>query len=435
MLGAPSTSRVVRLPPPALHAAAAGSKAVPVAFTCTQRSAVQAAPRFVPPFASGATPASCVAALIVTVGLGGTVTRTCAIVAGPDAKDAIAAQLTPPSLLQRNAKAAGANPDAKTVARTLHFILPSLKAGETATYLATIGKETPSLSGYRWEDTKGKHATLSYADRPVLRYMYEAIDESTPARRELTYKVFHHLYDPTGKRIVTKGAGGQFTHHRGLFYGFNRISYAGGKKKCDTWHCRGAHLSHQGIAAAEVGTVLGRHVVEVHWHGPAKEVFATEQREMTVYNARGGQMVEFASRLASQVGPVKLDGDPQHAGFQFRADNEVAAKTKGQTYYLRPDGQGKPGETRNWAAGKPDPRTVNLPFNAMSFVLGDTRYTAVYLDHPNNPKEARYSERDYGRFGSYFEFELDKDKPLELNYRLWLQAGEMTGDRVATLKK
>jgi hypothetical protein len=55
---------------------------------------------------------------------------------------------------------------------------------------------------------------------------------------------------------------------------------------------------------------------------------------------------------------VTLDGDPQHAGFHFRADNEVAAKTSKQTVFTRPDGTDQPGKTRNW----PDVKThVNLP--------------------------------------------------------------------------
>jgi hypothetical protein len=69
----------------------------------------------------------------------------------------------------------------------------------------------------------------------------------------------------------------------------------------------------------------------------------------------------------------------------------------------------------------------------MSFVLGDKRYTAVYLDHPRNPKEARYSERDYGRFGSYFEYEVTDERPLAVNYRIWLQDGELTGEDAARL--
>jgi len=105
----------------------------------------------------------------------------------------------------------------------------------------------------------------------------------------------------------------------------------------------------------------------------------------------------------------------------------VADKTKDQTYFLRPDGKGEMGKERNYPQDK---QMVNLPWNAMSFVVGGRRYTAAYLDRPANPKEARYSERTYGRFGSYFVAECSDAKPLTVAYRLWLQEGEMTADGV-----
>ena len=37
---------------------------------------------------------------------------------------------------------------------------------------------------------------------------------------------------------------------------------------------------------------------------------------------------------------------------------------------------------------------VNLPWNAMSFVPGGKRYAVACLDHPGNPKEARFSEME-----------------------------------------
>jgi hypothetical protein len=108
----------------------------------------------------------------------------------------------------------------------------------------------------------------------------------------------------------------------------------------------------------------------------------------------------------------------------------VPDKTAKQTYYLRPDGKGKEGETRNWDHVKPDApsnkQSENLPWNAVSIVLGGKRYTVVYLDHFGNPKPARYSERDYARFGSYFVADATKEKPLEVKYRIWVQPGEMT---------
>lgn len=53
--------------------------------------------------------------------------------------------------------------------------------------------------------------------------------------------------------------------------------------------------------------------------------------------------------------------------------------------------------------------------------------------HVRARKEARFSERKYGRFGSYFEYTIEKDKPLVVKYRLWLQDGLMKPADVAAL--
>jgi hypothetical protein len=343
---------------------------------------------------------------------------------GPDGKS-IPAQWTKPGLIPGDGS-------------ELHFILPHLAAGDSVRLEATLSTESPSSAGgFAWQDQPGHHTDLRFGKRPVLTYHYERLDESTPASRVRTYKVFHHLYSPKGDRIVTNGLLDDpkvhSPHHRGIFYGFNRIRYGDGKT-ADTWHCTdGAYQEHDRFLASEAGPVLGRHRVAISWHGQDR-AFADEERELTAYNVPGGQLVEFASRLRSPAGRVRIDGDPQHAGFQFRAHNDVDAMSTRETIYIRPDGVGKPGETRNW-----DPKTrqgpVNMPWNAMSFVLGGKRYTVAYLDHPKNPKEARFSERDYGRFGSYFESTIDEGKPLEVNYRLWLQEGLMRPEDVAALSK
>lgn len=315
--------------------------------------------------------------------------------------------------------------------RELVFVLPSLPQGNSLELRAAITDEGGAkFPQFHWRTNGNEFTELTFDGRPVLRYMHAPLDESTAEARAATYKPYHHVFDPRGKILVTKGPGGLFPHHRGLFFGFNKIRYGDGKA-ADTWHCnKGEFQSHEQIVSAEAGPVLGRHVCKIDWHGQDKQVFAEEFRELTAYHTPGGLLIEFASRLSSKVGKVKLDGDPQHAGFQFRASQEVPDKTASQTYYLRPDGKGEPGKFRNW----PEDRShVNLPWHALSFVLGDQRYTCCSLDRPQNPKEARFSERDYGRFGSYFEYELDAGKPLLLRYRVWLQEGEMTGPQVQRL--
>ena len=337
-------------------------------------------------------------------------------------------QLTAPSLLS---KTKAATSELKNV--ELAFIAPPTKAGEKLKVtFSEYDKESPELLHAEWKDTPGESMDLVFDGRPVLRYMYAKLDESTPDKRSATFKPYHHVFDPAGERLLTKGPGGLFPHHRGLYFGFNKISYGEDfKQKADTWHCnKGEYQSHEKVLASEAGPVLGRHTLQIDWHGQDGKPFAQETREMTAYNTPGGTLIEFASRLDSLAGPIKLDGDPQHAGFQFRATQEVPDKTAKQTYYLRPDGKGDPGKFRNWPGDK---QHVNLPWHALSIVLDDQRYTVAMLDRPENPKEARFSERDYGRFGSYFEYDVDVKKPLELNYRVWVQAGEMTGEQVTRL--
>jgi len=331
------------------------------------------------------------------------------------------AQLTPAALLDT------ADAEPKGMARrALWFLVPKLAAKGSANFQATIAPAAAAADSFTWHDTAGKYVDLHLGKRPVLRYMYQPY-ENEPAKRDLNNKPFHHLFDPAkGERLVTKGSGGHETHHQGLFYGFTKVTFDGGT--CNTWYCHdGEHELHKKFLAQLAGPVLARQRVAVDWNDRQGKTFATEERELTAYAVAGGTLVEWSSRLRSVRGSVTLDGDPHHAGFQFRADDEVAKRPK-DTYFLRTDGKGKPGEERN------DKTMVNLPWEAMSFVLGETRYTAVYIDSPRNPRPALYSERLYGRFGSTPGKQTLKEgeAPLELTYRIWLQEGEMT-DRAARL--
>jgi hypothetical protein len=376
--------------------------------------------------------------VVVPLNLPDPLLRAGVVLKNKDTGTTLIGQLTAPGLLTEGVK----RQDPRLKRCDLHFIVPSLKAGQTLTFLVDISTalNNKTRDTFHWVDVPRQYAELRFGDRPVLKYMDRPYDKSTQ-QRDQTYKVFHHLYDPEGKQLVTNG--GQtdypnepkrkllYSHHRGLMFAFMRNTY-NGKVVADTWHAKpgDTHQEHTGFANVEAGPVLGRHRALVEWHGPDNAVFAKEEREVTVYNVPGGTLVEFASRLAPKDGPVKLGGDPQHAGFQFRARNDVADKTAKQTYYLRPDGKGQPGATRNWPGDKTH---VNLPWDAMCFVLDGKRYTVAYLDRPSNPREARWSERDYGRFGNYFEYEMSEQHSLVVDYRIWLQDGEMTGPQVQAL--
>lgn len=311
---------------------------------------------------------------------------------------------------------------AKEKQQYLVVVLPALSIPDNGatlagTWLADDAKT--SSTSFSFEDKNPELSQVTLEGKPVLQFVHPVLKEGK--EREASYKPFHHLFDNSGT-LVTKGSGGQFTHHRGIFLGFSKVTY-GNNVKIDIWHCKDdTHQAFEKVLLRESGPVLASEKDQIAWNGKNKETFAVEERQIVVYKVPGGQLVEFQSVVRTTGGPVLLDGDPQHAGFHFRASNEVSEKTSKETIYLRPDGEDKPGASRNW----PDLKThINLPWNAMSFVLKDKRYTALYLDNPANPKEARFSERPYGRFGSYFVTEITKEKPLKLKYQIWLQDGKI----------
>jgi len=321
------------------------------------------------------------------------------------------------------------------------FVLPVLKAGETRAMQIRPSRRTTSGQSFAWTEGNGHAKDLvrreNGKDVRVLSYVNVRFDPKAtpPGKTPLenpTIKPYHHAFDPsTGTVQLTNGPLGQYPHHRGIYFGFNKITHDG--KKADVWHCRNGESTVAGEPQLALGGPLfGLHRFPVAWNGRDGKTFATELRQLTAFHFPHGTLIDFTSELRTDLADgVKLDGDPQHAGFHFRANSAMEKNTK-ETYFLRPDGKGEPGKEINW-----DPKTkkgpVNLPWDAMSYVLDGKRYTVLYLDHPDNPKEARQSERCYGRIGTYFEYHLTPDKPLTVRYRLWIQEGEMTADQCAAL--
>ncbi|MFP6854966.1 MAG: DUF6807 family protein, partial [Opitutales bacterium] len=190
--------------------------------------------------------------------------------------------------------------------------------------------------GFQWKDQAGKHVDLSKDGKNIARYVYERMD---PKDRERTYKPFHHVYQANGKDFLTKGPGGRYTHHRGIYFGFSKCTAQdkdGKKVGVDTWHCKRAYQTHEKILTQEGGAQAVQKV-EIAWRVDDGTIFATEHRQLTFSHRKDGSLqVDFESQLSTTQDTVMVDGDPHHAGFQFRASNEVASATAKQTYYVRP---------------------------------------------------------------------------------------------------
>jgi hypothetical protein len=285
---------------------------------------------------------------------------------------------------------------------------------------------------FTWTDDPD-HGTceLTLGDQPVLLYMY-AYDPSTEETLHNTYKVYHHVFAPgTGTRL-TKGPGGQYTHHRGLYVAWNKTGYEG--TSADFWHCtKGAHQRHVKFHDKTVTAEHAAMTSEIHWNDADGKPVIVELRTLEVRRLpwpsadQPGWQINWRSQLESRRGTITLDGDRQHAGFQFRADQPVADAASAR--YIRP--AGFPDQP---AAFEVDDRTapdghINLNWLAMSYPLANDKgvvekYTVQYCEDPALPKPSRYSERPYGRFGAFFKTTLEADKPLTLRYQLNITRGD-----------
>ncbi len=290
----------------------------------------------------------------------------------------------------------------------------NLEPGETVSYGLTVGEECYS-DEYSWEQVDSYSTRLLFNGNPVIQYEHPVFD---PDDIEETKKPFHHVFEPAGDGFITKGPGGRFSHHRGIFYGYNHIYI--NDERIDIWHARdGERSEHAEVIREFSGPVMGGHEVRILWKDHDGEPFIEERRIIRSYKQPSGEtLIDFYSVLHATDGPVRLEGDRQHAGVQFRAAQYVADNSE-YTTFIRPE-----------ALSHVDPREeiegadmYDLPWNAMNFRINEKTFTVSYMSHPSNPDNAEMSERLYGRFGEFFPYLIDESNPLEVNYRFWISEG------------
>jgi hypothetical protein len=308
----------------------------------------------------------------------------------------------------------------------LWWIVPRAEAGSTTRWTAALSRgRKVEKEIFSWKDTEGKYLDLLFDGCKVTRYMY-ALDRSTKQRVLETYKAFLHVFDAAGENLLTNGPDGLhpymtnkilYPHHRGIFIGWNRLEFGG--KRYDFWHMgeQGRVQKHQKFLELIAGPVLARSNCVVHWNDKDGRTIIAEQRKTTVFHqlAPTVLLLEFVTELKAVNGDVFLDGDPEHAGFQYRPHDDVAkgGKDVKATYLFHKDGIDAH-------------KDKDLPWAAMSYGLNGRRYSVLYMDYPNNPRPVIYSAyRDYGRFGAFFKKKIGAGETLTLRYRIWITEGRM----------
>lgn len=272
--------------------------------------------------------------------------------------------------------------------------------------LSLAASVTAADKGWSFADTPGARDVL-FDGQVVLRHM-NAFD---PAKRADTFKTYTHVFDFAGKAPITKGPGGRFTHHRGCFIGWNKTLFDG--KSYDFWHCPKVERKHvKYLDESKAGADSAVLASTTDWPTPEGKIVIHETQKITARKPDANTVIlDFDFTLEAPNGPVKLEGDVQHAGFHFRAADDVVEK---QTAYLKPadavDKKGDVWENCNWVV--------------CQFTTGGHRYAVAHFNDPKNATPLQYSTRAYARFGAFSKTEVKPDAPLKFRYRIIITDAE-----------
>jgi hypothetical protein len=295
------------------------------------------------------------------------------------------------------------------------------------TLLACILLASPAIAQstkgvFHFQDGDG-YRDLLYGDTPVWRDMIKY----DPADRENTYKPYKHIFGFNGEGFITKGPGGLYPHHRGIFFGFKTFDSDEAKTLLgDFWHCpEPAGITQQHVKFLPEREIAdgdqAREAQVVDWVAKDGKPVVRDTREFTIRRISDKKyIIDCAITVETLTGrAITLGGDAHHAGLHFRAAQSIAddkdPKHKGgSATYIRP------------ATAKliKDDIYSGCPWVHCSFDIQGHHYQLTHMDGPGNPTPTTYSTRPYGRVGAFFTAPVTPDKPLKLHYRLELSEGD-----------
>ncbi len=252
---------------------------------------------------------------------------------------------------------------------------------------------------------------LTFRDgSPATTFFHKEHDE---AHHHDTCKVFHHVRALDGT-LLTKGNGGMFQHHKGLFIGWNRTAW--NKRRFDFWHMPKQELQvFVGfLPHTALGMPKGAQVCKVDWITPEGEVVVAERRGLHLMAQHEDfYVLHLRNELRAPNGKVRLAGDPQHAGQQFRAPQTFAPKDAVKVSYVRPAG----------AEARGNDVWTGCDWIAEIQPHGEQRYTVLRVEGRDNRGETTWSTRDYGRFGATRTVDVTEERPLRLDQYYVIAAG------------
>lgn len=225
-------------------------------------------------------------------------------------------------------------------------------------------------------------------------------------RREETWKAHDAVFGVDGE-LLTKGAGGKFPHHRGIFAGWNKMRCDG--KSYDFWHGRAGETIEvvRDLETPQPSPFAARRVSELAWKAADGMTIVRESRTIELIAAGYGHLVcDVTIRLEAAGARVELDGDPHHGGVQIRLSNDVADHEKSTKSFLDPDAVSEGNDL--WSNATWCGFIAPVHGKPWGFL-----HTTLEM-----PAAARYSVRPYGRFGSFCKTTLEPGEPRNFVVRI-----------------
>ena len=220
-----------------------------------------------------------------------------------------------------------------------------------------------------------------------------------------TCKVFHHVRALDGT-LLTKGNGGMFQHHKGLFIGWNRTKWK--EQRFDFWHMpkQERQVFRGQLPHTALNMQRGAQVCAIEWITPEGEVVLAERRGLQLLEqGDDSYTLHLRNELRAPNGAVRLAGDPQHAGQQFRAPQAFAPAGAPKVSYVRPAS----------AKGHGNDVWTGCDWIAEIQHHGPASYTVLRVEGVDNRGDTKWSTRDYGRFGATRSVDVRLDQPLLLD--------------------
>lgn len=246
-----------------------------------------------------------------------------------------------------------------------------------------------------------------------ITWLRTVITPFDPSHPDLHYKVYTHLYDLEGYLPITKGDGGKYPHHRGLFIGWRKTRV--GNRTVDTWSRSPSEDNQYAFQQwAEWKTLRAdnsgaEQTGRIQWCIENEEPFMTELRTIKAFPL-GDRLraVDFESVLNALGETVVLQGDPQHAGMHVRMAQEVADNESATEYIL-------PVQAKILA----NDVVEGAWWVCASMPVRGKRYWVLHMTSPALPTGVPlYSIRKYGRFGAFFEPEVKASTSFKASFRI-----------------